>query len=139
MCDPVATTGPPPLPASFPHTLPTASLRTSSPASCIQAATWSWAAAHSGEYAVRQTPVAPYAPWRASSSRYRSTRPASTSIKLALQRHRVGRHRRARGAAQLQWEPEEGELVLLRLRDRLQVHHLDDLRSRGREHVGVYR
>ena len=29
---------------------------------------------------VRQTPVSPYAPWRASSSRSRSTRPASTSI-----------------------------------------------------------
>src|SRR4029079_15619541 len=93
------------------------------------------------EYAVRQTPVSPYAPWRASSSRYRSTRPASTSIKpdLALERHRVRRHRRPRRPAQLEREAEECELVLLRLRDLLQVHDLDDLRPGGREHVGVHR
>ena len=53
---------------AVPQTLPTASRRTSSPASAIQAATWSWAATHSGEYTVRQTPVSPYAPWRASST-----------------------------------------------------------------------
>src|SRR5581483_8861696 len=137
MCDPVAITGPPSVPGSFPHTLPTASRRTSSPASAIQAATWSWAATHSGEYTVRQTPVSPYAPWRASSSRRRSTRPASTSIKLASERHRVRGHRRSGRPAQLHREAEERELVLLLGGDLLHVDDLDDLRARGREHVGV--